>query len=242
MDIGAGTYLLGYAAGLLSTLSPCVLALLPILVASALAEHHAGPLALAGGLTVSFVAFGLFFATVGLSIGLTRDVAREAAAVLLVVFGAFGLSNRLQERFERGTARLGAAGDRLLARLHPKGWGGQFLIGLCLGPVWTPCVGPTVGAATTLAAQRTQLTEVALLMVLFGLGASTPLLFVGSLSRSALQRLRAPLLRAGRAGRRVLGGTVLVLGLAVLSGLDKVFEAWVIGLLPGWLIELTTRY
>jgi len=242
MDIGAGSFLLSYLAGLLSTLSPCVLALLPILVASALAEHHAGPWALAAGMTVSFVAFGLFFATIGLSMGLTRDTAREVAAVLLIAFGAVLLSSRTEQWFERGAARLGAAGAGVLARLHPRGWSGQFVLGSCLGLVWTPCVGPTVGAATTLASQRIQLTEVALLMVLFGLGASTPLLVVGSLSRSALQRLRGPLLRVGRTGRRVLGGSVLALGLAVLSGLDKVFEAWLVRLAPGWLNELSTRY
>lgn len=242
MDIGAGTYFLSYLAGLLSTLSPCVLALLPILVASALAEHHGGPLALAGGLTVSFVVFGLFFATVGLSLGLNHGAARQVAAVLLVAFGAFLLSDRLQDRFERASVGIGAAGDRLITRLHPRGWGGQFALGLCLGIVWTPCVGPTVGAATTLASQRTQLTQVALLMLLFGLGASTPLLVLGGLSRSAFQRLRGPLLRVGRTGRRVLGGSILVLGLAVLSGLDKDLEAWLVPLLPRWLNELSTRY
>jgi cytochrome c biogenesis protein CcdA len=242
MDFGLGTYLLGYLAGLLSTLSPCVLPLLPILVASAVAEHHGGPLALAAGLTVSFVAFGLFFATIGLSIGIDRGAPRLAAAVLLVVFGVFLLSKRLQDRFERATAGLGAAGDRLITRMHPRSWAGQFTMGLCLGLVWTPCVGPTVGAATTLATQQTQLPQVALLMLLFGIGASTPLLVVGSLSRKAFQRLRAPLLLAGKAGKRVLGGIVLVLGLAILSGLDKTVEAWLVDAAPRWLNELSTRY
>ena len=242
MEFGLGTYLLGYLAGLLSTLSPCVLALLRILVASAVAEHHGGPLALAAGLTVSFVAFGLFFATVGLSIGIDQGTPRRAAAVLLVVFGAFLVSNRLQDRFERATASLSAAGDRLITRIHPRSWVGQFTMGLCLGLVWTPCVGPTVGAATTLATQQTQLLQVALLMVLFGIGASTPLLIVGSLSRKAFQRLRGPLLIAGRTGKRVLGGIVLALGLAILTGLDKGVESWLVGIAPQWLNTLSTRY
>lgn len=242
MEFSLATYLLGYVAGLLSTLSPCVLPLLPILVASAVPGRRGGPLALAAGLTVSFVAFGLFFAAVGVSIGVDRGTPRQVAALLLVMFGAFLLSTRLQDRFEQASAGLGAVGSRLIDRIHPGSHGGQFMLGLCLGLVWTPCVGPTVGAATTLASQQAQLVQVALLMTLFGIGASTPLLVLGSLSQQAFARLRGPLLRAGRTGKRVLGGIVLVLGLAILSGLDKSLEAWLVERSPPWLSELSSKY
>ena len=58
MDFGVATYALGYLAGALSTLSPCVLPLLPILVATATRQHRHGSLALAAGLTLSFAAVG----------------------------------------------------------------------------------------------------------------------------------------------------------------------------------------
>lgn len=242
MEFGIGTYLLGYVAGVLSTLSPCVLPLLPILIASVVADHHGGPLALATGLTVSFVVFGLFFATIGISIGMDQGLPRKVAAVLLIVFGAFLVSNRLQDRFEQATAGLSAAGDMLIHRIHAKNWLGHFAMGLCLGLVWTPCVGPTVGAATTLASQESRLLQVTLLMVLFGIGASTPLLVLGGLSRKAFGRVRGPLLRAGRTGKRVLGAVLLALGAAILSGLDKNVEAWLTDLAPQWLIDLSTKY
>ena len=60
MDFGASTYAIGFAAGAASSLSPCVLPLLPILAASALSTHRFGPLALAAGLGVSFAAVGIF--------------------------------------------------------------------------------------------------------------------------------------------------------------------------------------
>ena len=106
MHFGIGTYLLGYLAGVLSTLSPCVLPLLPILIATAVADHHGGPLALAAGLTASFVGFGLFFATIGISIGMDQGLPRKGAAVLLMVFGAFLLSSWLQDRFEQAVKEL----------------------------------------------------------------------------------------------------------------------------------------
>src|ERR1700741_2425586 len=88
----------GFIAGVLTTLSPCVLPILPIVLGAAASEHKYGPAALAAGLAVSFVAVGLFVATIGFSIGLTADLFRQAAAALLVIFGAVLMLPRLQAR------------------------------------------------------------------------------------------------------------------------------------------------
>lgn len=239
------TLALAYAAGVLSTLSPCVLPLLPILVAAALAEHQQGPLALAVGLTLSFTSVGLFTATLGLAIGLDAQVLRRAAAVGLLLFGALLLWPRLQLGFERATAGLGAGGAAAMERLHTlhvTGWPGQLLIGLLLGLIWTPCVGPTLGAATLLAVQRTQLGGVALVLLVFGLGASTPLVLLGRLSAPALRRWRQRLMGAGGHGRHLLGLLMLALAALVLSGWDKRAESVLLRWLPAWLSELAARF
>lgn len=242
MDFGLVTYALGYLAGALSTLSPCVLPLLPILIASATVQHRFGPLALALGLTLSFAAVGLFIATLGASIGLDAGVLRKGAAVLLIAFGGLLLSVRAQARFAQAASGLSAAGDGLLARITGTGWRGQFAVGLALGVFWSPCVGPTLGAASTLAAQGRHLPQIALLMLLFGLGAGTPLVVMGSVSREAMQRLRGRLLAAGQWGSGLLGIALLLIGLAILTGWDRGFETWIVEHSPDWLTELTTRF
>ena len=242
MDFSAGTYGLGYLAGLLSTLSPCVLPLVPILVATAAAAHVLGPYALALGLMLSFSLVGIFLATLGASLGLDTDTFRAAAAVILIGFGVVLLSPRLQERFATATSGLSAAGDNLLSKLSLDGLGGQFVVGLVLGIIWSPCVGPTLGAATTLASQGSNLAQIALLMMIFALGAGTPLVVLGSVSRAAMMRIRGRMMQAGKLGKSVLGGLLLLLGVAILSGLDKTFEAWAVRLSPEWLTTLTTRY
>lgn len=242
MDFGPGTYLLGYLAGALSTLSPCVLPLVPILVASALSQHRYGPLALAAGLTLSFSVIGLFIATIGVSLGLDQGVFRQGAALLLIAFGVLLLSDRLQQKFAAATAGIGASGQGWLARIRTEDWPGQFAVGLLLGVVWSPCVGPTLGAASTLAAQGSHLTQIAVLMLLFGLGAGTPLVLLGTLSREAMQRTRGKLLSFGRRGKLLFGAVMLVLGASILSGADKRFEALVIDHSPQWLTDLTTRF
>jgi cytochrome c-type biogenesis protein len=78
---------LAFLAGVLSTLSPCVLPLLPIVLGAAASEHRLGPIALAGGLALSFVAIGLFVATVGFGLGLSSDLFRDVSAALMIAFG-----------------------------------------------------------------------------------------------------------------------------------------------------------
>ena len=242
MDFGIGTFGLGYLAGLLSTLSPCVLPLVPILIGTAVAAHRFGPYALATGLTLSFSVIGLFIASAGASLGLDPATFRSVAAVILIGFSIVLLSTRLQQRFATATSGLSAAGDSLLSRVRLDGLGGQFVIGIVLGLIWTPCVGPTLGAATTLASQGTQLGQIALLMLVFGLGAGTPLVVLGSLSRATVMRFRGKLMSAGKTGKLVLGAVMLLIGVAILTGWDKRFEAWAVNASPDWLTELTTRY
>lgn len=242
MDFSLGTYGLAYLAGVLSTLSPCVLPLLPILIGSAVSAHRLGPYALAAGLTLSFSSIGLLIATAGFALGLDPAVFRQGAAVLLLVFAVVLLSPPLQARFAGATAGIGSGGSNLLARLTLDGWRGQFIVGLVLGLVWSPCVGPTLGAATTLAAQGQHLPAIAVLMLVFGLGAGTPLAVLGSLSRAAMLRARATLLLAGRHGKTVLGLILLALAVVILTGADKHLEAWVLDRSPDWLTALTTRF
>lgn len=242
MDFGFGSFGLGYLAGVLSTLSPCVLPLVPILLATALAAHRLGPYALALGLMISFSTIGILVASAGASFGVDQSVFRNAAAALLVAFGILLLSARLQARLATAGSGLSSIGDRFLSSISLNGLRGQFIVGLVLGLIWSPCVGPTLGAATTLASQGRSLAQIALLMALFGLGAGTPLVLLGSLSRASMARMRGSLSLAGKRGKLLLGGIMLLLGLAILTGLDKSFEAWVVAISPDWLTELTTRY
>lgn len=240
MDFGLSAYGLSFVAGGLSTLSPCVLPLVPILLGTAATAHRFGPFALAAGLILSFTAVGVFVASLGASLGFDPALFRDAAAVLLLALGILLLSARLQERFALAASGVSGAGQGLLSRLTLDGLPGQFILGLLLGIIWSPCVGPTLGVAVTLASQGQSLAQVTLVMALFGLGAGVPLVALGLVSRQAMMRLRGRLLAAGRIGKQALGGLMLILGAAILTGGDKLFETWVLQSAPMWLVELTT--
>lgn len=240
MGPGAATYGLSLVAGSLSTLSPCVLPIVPILLGTAVAAHRLGPLALAGGLALSFTVVGVAVASVGAALGIDASLLRDAAAVILVGIGLLLLIDRLQERFALAASGLSGAGHVLLGKVTLNGLPGQFILGLLLGLLWSPCVGPTLGAAITLASQGEALAQVTLVMALFGLGAGLPLVALGFASRQVMLGLRGRLLAAGKTGKRALGGVLLILGVAILSGIDKRFEAWAVDHAPAWLISLTT--
>jgi len=237
-----GTIGLAVLAGVLSILSPCVLPLLPIVLGTAQSEHRLGPVALAAGLAVSFTVIGLFVATIGFAIGLDTDVFRAISAFLLIAIGLVLLVPRLQAQFAVAASPVGAWVDDRFGGFTATSLWGQFGLGLLLGAVWAPCVGPTLGAASLLAAKGDNLGQVALTMLAFGIGAALPLMALGFVSREAMMRWRGRLMEAGKNGKMLLGALLVAVGLLVATGADKRLETFLVDASPQWLTNLTTRY
>lgn len=233
---------LAFLAGLLSVFAPCVLPILPIVLASATDAHRAGPLALAAGLTLSFTAIGLFLATTGFAIGLDSDWFRQAGAVLLIVLGAILVLPRLSDAIAGGAGPLSNWLNRKLGGFSTAGLTGQFALGGLLGAVWAPCAGPTLGAASLLAAKGESMGEVTATMLVFGLGAALPLVVLGLVARETVMRTRGRLMSAGQRGKAILGSILVLLGVLALTGYDKAIETALVEASPAWLTELTTRF
>jgi cytochrome c biogenesis protein CcdA len=242
VDFGFGSFVFAFLAGILSTLSPCVLPLIPIIIGAAANQHRFGPLALAGGLAVSFAVIGTGLASIGSSIGLAQDGFRLFASVVMGIIGIVLISNRLQERFAVAMSGVSGAGNSLLSKVTIDGLLGQFLIGILLGLVWTPCVGPTLGAAITLASQGTDLGKIVMIMAIFGLGAGLPLALLGVLSRGAMLKVKGMLGGAGHIGKKLLGGFLVLISVLVMTGQDKVLEAFLLLHSPDWITDLTTAF
>lgn len=234
--------LLGFIAGVLSFLNPCVLPLIPIVFGSAQSSHPLGPVALGVGLALSSTAIGLFIATIGFSIGLDERVFRPVGGTLLAAAGIVLLLPALQHRFATASAPIGNWASNRMAQGGESGLLGQFSIGALLGFVWIPCVGPTLGAASVLAAQGESLGQVAAVMFAFGIGAAIPLVLIGTLSGKALAGRRKALGSLGSRGKQLLGTALVVVGVLVVSGTDRLLEAYLTQTAPDWLVALTTRY
>jgi cytochrome c-type biogenesis protein len=178
----------------------------------------------------------------GSSLGIDAEHFRVLAAVLMLLIGLVLVSPMLQEKFATATSSITSSGNSLLSHVHVKGAWGQFVLGLLLGIVWAPCVGPTLGAAVTLASQGRDTAMVSLVMTTFGLGAGLPLAALGLLSRQGFLRSRGALGSMAKIGKMLMGGFLILMGTFILLGLDKAIEAYLVKASPDWLINLTTYF
>lgn len=233
---------LSYLAGLLTTLNPCVLPMLPLVLAGTLTGGRGGPLAFAAGMTVSFAVVGLAVATVGIGLGITPQLLRQIAAAMFVAFGAVLLIPALQMRLSLATSGLATGADALAASITVGGLTKPALLGALAGAVWSPCSGPSLGAAIALATEAGDPAAAALRMLVFGAGASTILVALAYGSRAVVMARRDRLLTSAAWIKPAAGALFVVVGLAVLTGLDKTIEIAVLDRLPDWYSEVTTRF
>jgi cytochrome c biogenesis protein CcdA len=167
---------------------------------------------------------------------------RIGAAALMIAVGVVLLVPRFQAQLALAGAPIANWSDRHFGGSPNSGIAGQLSMGLLLGAVWSPCVGPTLGAASILAAQGRDLGEVGAIMLAFGLGASLPLAALGLLSREALLRWRTRLMTGGVHAKAAFAIVLVAIGALVLTGLDKRVETLLVDRSPQWLTDLTTRF
>lgn len=233
--------LLALLAGTLTTLSPCVLPVVPLVLVAALQKHRLAPLALIGGMAATFTLLGTGLVAIGVAAGPHREI-RILSAALMLVFGLVLVSIRVQNLFAPALAPLGARLGNATARFAPDGLPGHAVLGMLLGAVWTPCSGPTLGAAMGLAAADQDTARALVVMLTFSLGAGLPMLALAYGSRRALMTRRDSFARFAAWSKPALGLTLLLLGFAVLLELDRTLEALLVARMPDWLVELATRY
>lgn len=232
---------LGYLAGLLTLINPCVLPVLPIVLASALQASKYGPMALAAGLSISFVFFGISVAAFGRSFGLNETMVVQAAAFLMIAFGLVLVIPYFNTAFSTATAGISAGADIRMDSLNNKSLKGQFLGGVFLGAVWSPCVGPTLGGAISLAYQGQNLLQATAIMTSFALGISTIILLLGYGAQSVLKKRRDLMRRIAEKSKTIMGMVFIVVGVAILFDLQQIIEGWLVQNLPAWFIDFSVK-
>lgn len=227
---------LAFFAGALSILSPCVWPLVPVVMSSTAAGGRYGPLALAAGLSTSFAIAGTILSFALLNMGIDPLLFRTISAVLLVFVGLTLLVKPMADWL---TLKLSLFTRHFqLNESKSAGVWGQFAVGALLGLVWLPCVGPTLGAAIALASIGEDMAMAFVVMFTFGIGTAAVLIVAGQLSNSMLSRIRPGMLQSAKHGKNLLGILLLVLGVMVLSGIDKQLEIWALSWLPDWAVSL----
>jgi cytochrome c biogenesis protein CcdA len=230
--------LVSFAAGVLTVLAPCVLPLLPVIVGGTVVRTgDAGtaerqwyrPLVIAAALAVSVVAFTLLLKATTALLGVPVWAWQVASGV---VVAAFGLTMLFPALWDRLTVAAGwqAGGGRLLDRGYRRGGlGGDIALGAALGPAFSSC-SPTYAliVATVLPAS---FAAGVLYVTAYAAGLALALLGI-ALAGTALVRRLGWLSDPHGVFRRVVGGLLVVVGIAVALGWDRVVQAWVLE--RGW--------
>lgn len=229
----------GYLAGLLTLINPCVLPILPIVLTTSLRADRRAPVFLALGMSASFVLLGLGVATLGPALGISEEVVARAAAFMMMAFGLVMLVPSFGGRFATATAGISARADTGMTATADAGLPGQFLGGALLGAVWSPCIGPTLGAAIGLAAQGQNLGRAGAVMLAFALGVSTLILGIAYGARQALLRNKAALRQFSERAKPIMGAAFVLIGAMLFFHLNRPIEAWFLGILPNWLVDFS---
>ncbi|MEM9716363.1 MAG: cytochrome c biogenesis CcdA family protein [Pseudomonadota bacterium] len=228
-----------YGAGLLTLINPCVLPVLPIVLASALNADRRGPIALALGMSLSFVIFGMLVTVFGRAIGLSQETLANAGAVIMVIFGIVLLVPAFASRFEMATAGFASSADTTLINSDLSGVKGQFFGGMLLGAVWSPCIGPTLGSAIGLASQGESLFRAFMIMCFFAAGVATLILGIGLGGQSYIRQRATSLRGLAEKSKPILGAVFLAVGLMILFRVHHMLEALALEILPYWLQDLS---
>lgn len=226
----------------LTTLSPCVFPILPLVLGGAVQANRFAPLAMGAGMAASFAAIGLLLGALGPALGIDADTVRMAGAALLIGFAAVMLIPALSARFTRWMLPIASSANAASSRLNSGSLGGALLLGGLLGMVWSPCSGPLLASALTLVASEGGAVRGAVVLGLFGVGAALPLVAVAYASRRGFSVARSWVLGHIDTVKRVFGVVIGVTGVAILTGGDKWIEAQVVAILPESWIALTTRF
>lgn len=226
-------------AGSLTTLSPCVFPLLPLVLGGALQGNRFAPVAMGFGMTTSFALIGMLLGALGPALGIDGDTVRAGGAAMLIAFASVMLVPALGERFTQWMLPIASSANAASTKLDSGSLLGALLLGSVLGLVWSPCSGPLLGSALTLVASEGGVARGGLVLGIFGLGAAIPLVAVAYASRSGFMRVRDWVLSRIE---RVRYGFALLLGVmggAILTGGDKWLEALVLQWLPDSWVNLT---
>lgn len=230
---------LSLAAGGLTTLSPCVFPLLPLVLGGALQGNRFAPVAMGAGMIASFAAIGMVLGALGPALGIDADTVRTAGAAMLIAFALVMLVPALGERFTRWMLPIASTANAASAKLDGGSVVGALLLGGVLGLVWSPCSGPLLGSALTLVASEGGVARGGLVLGIFGLGAAIPLVAVAYASRRGFVAVRDWVMARIERVRHVFAALLGAMGVAILTGGDKWLEAHVLQWLPDAWVNLT---
>lgn len=213
VDIG-----LAFLEGVALIISPCILPVLPLVLAASVDGGKRRPYGIIIGFVLAYSVFAIVARKLVALLGINLDIIKDVSLVLLALFGLVLLSSRLSEKFSEWTQGAASFGNQLAA----KGGAGLLsgvLIGSLIGLVWTPCAGPILAAVLVQVIRQQSDWAGNLVIIAFGIGAGVPMLIIALAGRKIMGKLGF-FTRNAEAVRRAFGVLILASVAYIASGFD----------------------
>lgn len=221
--------LFAFFAGIVTILSPCILPILPIVLSGSIGDGKRKPLGIITGFILSFTFFTLFLSAIVTSTNLSADNLRNISVVIILFFGISLLIPKFQVFLELLFSKFSNLSPK---KQHPGFFGG-VLIGISLGLIWTPCVGPILASVITLAATNSVNTLAIIITLSYAIGTALPMLAVMFMGRGLF--LKIPwLLPNSNNIQKVFGLIMILVAIALFFNFHRSFQTYVLNILPGY--------
>lgn len=231
-------FLVGFAflAGVVTILSPCILPVLPIVLASSLSQSKKRPIGIVLGFILSFTFFTLALSTLVKYTGIPGDILRNISVIIILLFGISLIIPKTQILLELVFSKLTSYIPN--QSNHTDGIWSGFIIGLSLGLIWTPCVGPIIASVITLAATSTVTLQSVFITLSYSLGTAIPMLIIIYSGRSLLQNHPWLLQNTGKI-QKIFGVLMIVVAIGLFFNYDRQFQTLILNKFPQYGAGLT---
>ena len=200
LELSITTLFMVTFAGFVSIASPCVLPMVPILITGTEEDHKYRPLLIVAGLSLSFIVMGVFTSLFAGAVAGAMPTIEKVAGVVVILFGLsmlLGINVFKKLTFFYKAQQWQSQGK----------WSG-LILGMTLGIVWIPCVGPMLSGVLALVATQGQLTSGIIMLAFYSFGFSLPMLLAGYASQSVRQKIKA--VNAHPVAIRLVSGLLLI--------------------------------
>ena len=236
----APSVIMVFIAGLATVITPCVLPILPAILSGSVGSRLR-PIAIVTGMSITFTLMGILISAVA-SFGYITDYLRWFSIFFIIGMGAVQFDEDINNEYIKITSSMVNSARQHLSffgalesKVPQNGLLGAVFLGMSLGIIWIPCVGPILGSVLAFVAESSagsgNLMHAAFLLIVYSIGVSIPILIIAYSGKRASGRI-SWFVKRGPFFKKLSGLILILVGIMLLFGLDKFLQAKLLPYFP----------